>query len=150
MGPRLGPAHPKHRQTRPEAAHPASDDLDAAQLSSEDDDVHSSASSEDDEAHELSSDDAEALLEGESLSSDEDAVSSSDEREGAGGQDAAASSDAEASVSSRDEAVQRRLAVYERSRLRYFYAIVECDSPATGAQLYRECDGLEFERSANK
>ena len=49
-----------------------------------------------------------------------------------------------------DEVDHRRLQMYERSRLRYYYAIVECDDVATAAQLYRECDGLEFEHSANK
>ncbi|KAK9815149.1 hypothetical protein WJX73_008881 [Symbiochloris irregularis] len=46
--------------------------------------------------------------------------------------------------------VQRRLTAYERSRLRYFYAVVQCADVPTAAHLYSECDGLEFERSANK
>ena len=91
-----------------------------------------------------------------SLDSDEEASLSSDgEAEGrdaspSSADEAAQQSDTAASSSSEDEAVQRRLAAYERSRLRYFYAVVECDSVSTGSHLYRECDGLEFERSANK
>lgn len=32
--------------------------------------------------------------------------------------------------------------MYERERLRFYYAIVECDSAATAASLYKQCDGL--------
>jgi len=38
---------------------------------------------------------------------------------------------------------------YELEKLRYFYAIVEFDSVAVAKVVYDECDGLEFESSAN-
>ena len=49
-----------------------------------------------------------------------------------------------------DEVRKRKLQLYERSRLRYYYAIVDCADLATAARLYDECDGLEFLRSACK
>ncbi|KAH0928045.1 hypothetical protein HID58_020301 [Brassica napus] len=39
---------------------------------------------------------------------------------------------------------------YEKSRLRYYFAVAECDSSATADHLYKSCDGIEFERSSNK
>ncbi len=56
----------------------------------------------------------------------------------------------EESEESDAEVDQRRLRMYERSKLRYYYAVVECDSVATGAHLYSQCDGLEFELTANR
>jgi len=45
---------------------------------------------------------------------------------------------------------QGRLQKYERSRLRYYYAIVTCDTPTTANHIYEECDGMEFMKTACK
>ncbi|KAI5054768.1 hypothetical protein GOP47_0029913 [Adiantum capillus-veneris] len=42
-----------------------------------------------------------------------------------------------------------RLRQYERDKLRYYYAVVECNSKETADFLYRSCDGMEFERTSN-
>lgn len=42
-----------------------------------------------------------------------------------------------------------KLRRYQRDRLKYFYAIAECDSPATAAAVKRECLNIELEATAN-
>ncbi|KAK6924527.1 hypothetical protein RJ641_010727 [Dillenia turbinata] len=49
----------------------------------------------------------------------------------------------------KDEINEKKLRAYEKSKLRYYYAVVECDSSVTADHLYKECDRLEFERSSN-
>jgi len=43
-----------------------------------------------------------------------------------------------------------RLREYERERLGYYFALVQCDSKETSDAIFRECDGVEYERSANR
>jgi hypothetical protein len=45
-----------------------------------------------------------------------------------------------------DSAKLRR---YQLERLRYFYAVLTVDSPATGHAIYTACDGTEFQSTAN-
>ncbi|KIO24873.1 hypothetical protein M407DRAFT_211781 [Tulasnella calospora MUT 4182] len=44
---------------------------------------------------------------------------------------------------------QDALRQYQLERLRYYYAIVECDTPETAAHVYKELDATELERTAN-
>ncbi|KAK6238407.1 hypothetical protein QUC31_003876 [Theobroma cacao] len=48
-----------------------------------------------------------------------------------------------------EEIDNEKLRAYERNRLRYYNAVVKCDSSATADYLYKACDGAEFERSSN-
>jgi hypothetical protein len=45
-------------------------------------------------------------------------------------------------------AEEKWLRMYERSKLRWHFAIASFDSPATANRVYEECDGHEFEESA--
>ncbi|CAM6082843.1 unnamed protein product [Calypogeia fissa] len=51
--------------------------------------------------------------------------------------------------SDEEEADPEKLRQYEKAKLRYYYAVVDCDSASTAAHLYKNCDGLEFERTSN-
>lgn len=45
--------------------------------------------------------------------------------------------------------LNERLRAYERSKLRWYYAIAEFDSARTASAVYEGCDGIEFARSSN-
>ena len=53
-------------------------------------------------------------------------------------------------VDEEDEAYKEKLREYQLNRLRYYYAVIEFDSIQSADVVYKECDGLEYESTANR
>ncbi|KAF5837684.1 hypothetical protein DUNSADRAFT_4049 [Dunaliella salina] len=76
-----------------------------------------------------------------------EAGGSSDEKEDEDGADGEkVEHDSDSSSDSGDEVDKLRIRLYEQSKLRYYYAVAECDSAATASALYEACDGAELGR----
>ncbi|XP_078452334.1 ESF1 homolog [Lampetra planeri] len=52
-------------------------------------------------------------------------------------------------LNAKDEVFQEQLRKYQFNRLKYFYAVVQCDSPETANAIYEGCDRMEYEASSS-
>jgi NUC153 domain len=53
-------------------------------------------------------------------------------------------------VDEEDEGYKEKLREYQLNRLKYYYAVIEFDSMKCADIVYKECDGLEYESTANR
>ncbi|CRK97429.1 CLUMA_CG010818, isoform A [Clunio marinus] len=53
-------------------------------------------------------------------------------------------------IDEEDEEYKEKLREYQLNRLKYFYAVIEFDSVKCADIVYKECDGLEYETTANR
>lgn len=56
----------------------------------------------------------------------------------------------DAPVDEDDEGYKEKLREYQLNRLKYYYAVIEFDSVKCADFVYKECDGLEYESTANR
>jgi len=49
-----------------------------------------------------------------------------------------------------EKAAMERVRQYQINRLKYYYAVVQFDSPESANSVYEECDGMEYELSATR
>lgn len=49
-----------------------------------------------------------------------------------------------------DDYHMEKLRQYQLNRLKYYYAVIECNNVRAADKLYQECDGLEYESTATK